>query len=70
VAEALNQLSKSHPSLIAKISNVATIVASRNVLAHENAVANNRAVWELAQIRALGLRIEIEALLQNLPGRE
>lgn len=67
-AEALNQLSKSHPSLVAKISNLPTIVAFRNVLAHEYAVVNNRRVWELAQMRAPALLREIEALLQNLSG--
>lgn len=67
-AEALNQLSKSHPSLVAKIPDVAAIVAFRNVLAHEYAVVNNRTVWELAQTHAPALRKEIEAVLQNLPG--
>jgi uncharacterized protein with HEPN domain/predicted nucleotidyltransferase len=66
-AEALNQLSKSHPSLAAKISNLPAIVALRNLLAHEYAVVNNRTVWELAQIHATALLKEIEALLQDLP---
>jgi uncharacterized protein with HEPN domain len=66
-AEALNQLSKSHPSLAAKISNLRAIVAFRNVLAHEYAVVNNRGAWELAQSRPPVLRIEIEVVLQNLP---
>ncbi len=69
-AEALNQLSKSHPSLVSKISNLSAIVAFRNVLAHEYAVINNRRVWELAQMRAPALLKEIEALLQNLSGAE
>jgi len=69
-AEALNQLSKTHPSLVIRISNVATIVAFRNVLAHEYAVVNNRIVWELAQIRAPALRKEIEELLQSMSGAE
>ena len=69
-AEALNQLSKSQSSLVAKVSNVATIVAFRNVLANEYAVVNSRTVWELAQTRAPALRKEIEYLLQNLPGAQ
>ncbi len=69
-AEALNQLSKSYPSLVAQISNFPAIVAFRNVLAHEYAVVNNRRVWELAQMYAPALRKEIEALLQSLPGIE
>lgn len=69
-AEALNQLSKSYPSLVAKISNLPTIVAFRNLLAHEYAMVNNRTVWELAQMRAPALRKDIEALLQNLPSNE
>jgi len=69
-AEALNQLAKNHPSLVAKILNVFTLFAFRNVLANEYSVVNNHTVWELAQIRAPALRKEIEALLKNLPGTE
>ncbi len=67
-AEALNQLSKTHPSLVSKISNLPAIVAFRNVLAHEYTVVNNRRVWQLAQMSAPALLKEIEALLQNLSG--
>jgi uncharacterized protein with HEPN domain len=69
-AEALNQLSKSHPSLAAKISNLRAIVAFRNVLAHEYAVVNNRGVWELAQVQAPLLRKEIEEFLQGSASTE
>jgi uncharacterized protein with HEPN domain/predicted nucleotidyltransferase len=65
-AEALNQLSKSHPSLLAKISDLPAIVAFRNLLARGYAAVSNRRVWELADKRAPALRKEIEALLQNL----
>jgi uncharacterized protein len=65
-AEALNQLSKSYPSLAAKISNLPAIVAFRNVLAHEYSAVDNRRVWELAQVQAPSLRKEIEEFLQGI----
>jgi uncharacterized protein with HEPN domain/predicted nucleotidyltransferase len=65
-AEALNQLSKTHPSLVGRICNLPAVIAFRNVLAHEYGVVNNRTVWELAQKRAPALRKELEKLLQNL----
>jgi uncharacterized protein len=67
-AEALNQLSKTHPSLVSKISSLPALVGFRNVLAHEYSVVNNRRVWRLAQMSAPALLKEIEALLQNLSG--
>jgi uncharacterized protein with HEPN domain/predicted nucleotidyltransferase len=69
-AEALNQLSKTHPSLVAKVSNLPAIVGFRNLLAHEYSAINNRRVWELAQPHAPALRQEIETLLQDLSGVE
>ena len=64
-AEALNQLSKTHPSLVSKIPNLPAIIGFRNLLAHEYAAVNHRRVWELAQMRAPALRKEIEAPLQE-----
>jgi uncharacterized protein with HEPN domain/predicted nucleotidyltransferase len=69
-AEALNQLSKSHPSLAAMISNLPAVEEFHNLLAHEYAVINNRTVWELAQVQAPLLRKEIEELLQSISGAE
>lgn len=66
-AEALNQLSKRYPSLAVQISDISTLVGFRNVLAHEYAAISNRRVWEFAQMHAPALRIEIEALLHDLP---
>jgi uncharacterized protein with HEPN domain/predicted nucleotidyltransferase len=65
-AEALNQLSKSHPSLAAKIPNLPALIAFRNFLAHEYVAVNSRRVWELAHVHAPVLRKEIETLLQDL----
>lgn len=50
-AEALNQLSKTHPSIASRISDLLSIVGFGNVLAHEYAAVNSRIVWDLAQPR-------------------
>ena len=65
-AEALNQLSKTHPSLTARISQLSAIIAFRNLVAHQYSAVNNQRVWELAQVHAPPLRKEIESILQAL----
>ena len=65
-AEALNQLSKTHPSIAARISDLSAIISFRNILVHEYAGVSNRIVWDLAHQRAPALRNEIEQLLQEL----
>jgi uncharacterized protein with HEPN domain/predicted nucleotidyltransferase len=65
-AEALNQLSKTHPSIASKISDLSAIVGFRNILAHEYATVSNRIVWDLAHERAPALLSEIENLLREL----
>jgi uncharacterized protein with HEPN domain len=52
-AEALNQLSKTHPSIAARIPDLSSIVGLRTILAHEYAAVSSRIVWDLAQNRAL-----------------
>ncbi len=65
-AEALNQLSKTHPSITSRIPDLAAVVGFRNVLAHDYAAVSNRIVWDLAQNRAPALLGEIERLLGEL----
>ncbi len=65
-AEALNQLSKSHPSVASRVSNLRSIIGFRNVLAHEYAGVSNRIVWDLAQNSAPELLNEIEKLIAEL----
>ncbi len=65
-AEALNQLSKTHPSIASRIPDLAVVVGFRNVQAHDYAAVNNRIVWDLAQTRAPALLGEIENLLREL----
>jgi len=65
-AEALNQLSKTHPSITSRIPDLAAVVGVRNVLAHDCAAVSNRIVWDLAQTRAPALPGEIERLLGEL----
>jgi predicted nucleotidyltransferase/uncharacterized protein with HEPN domain len=66
-AEALNQLSKTHPSLASRISDLPSIIGFPNVPAHEYAAGSNRVVWDLARNRLPALVREIESLLQELP---
>jgi len=65
-AEALNQLSKTHPSIAARISDLGAIVSFRNILVYEYARVSNRIVWDLAHHRAPALRNEIEKLLREV----
>jgi uncharacterized protein len=65
-AEALNQLSKTHPTIASRIPNLPAIVGFRNLLAHEYAAVTNRIVWDLAQTQAPVLLREIERLLREL----
>jgi uncharacterized protein with HEPN domain/predicted nucleotidyltransferase len=65
-AEALNQLSKTHPSIASRISDLSAIVGFRNVLAHQYATVSNRVVWDLAHNRAPALLSEIEKLLREI----
>jgi len=67
-AEALNQLSKTHPSITSRIPDLAVVVFFRDVLAHDYAV-NNRIVWDLAQNQALALLREIKKLLRKFSQR-
>lgn len=64
-AEALNQLSKSYPSVASRIAELGAVVGFRNILAHDYSVVSNRIVWELAQTKAPALLKEIESILQE-----
>jgi uncharacterized protein with HEPN domain/predicted nucleotidyltransferase len=65
-AEALNQVSKTPPSITSRIPDLAVVVGFRNVLARDYAAVNNRIVWDLVQTRAPALLGEIEKLLREL----
>jgi uncharacterized protein with HEPN domain len=65
-AEALNQLSKSHPSIASRIADLPSIVGFANVVAHEYAAVSSRIVWDLAQNRAPVLLAQTETLLAEL----
>jgi uncharacterized protein with HEPN domain len=65
-AEALNQLSKTHPSIATRLADLPSVVGFRNILAHEYAAVSSRIVWDLAQNHAPLLLGEIEKLLLNL----
>ena len=65
-AEALNQLSKTHPSVAARIPDLSAIISFRNIFVHEYAGVSNHIVWDLARNRAPALFREIENLLQEI----
>ena len=50
IGEALNQLSKSHPELAARIPELPQVVAFRNQLIHGYATVNVKTVWSAVQI--------------------
>jgi uncharacterized protein len=65
-AEALNQLSKTHPSVASRIPDLPSIIGFRKVPGHEHAAVSNRIVWDLARNRAPALLGEIESLIGEL----
>jgi uncharacterized protein with HEPN domain/predicted nucleotidyltransferase len=68
-AEALNQLSKTHPSIATRLADLPSVVGFRNILAHEYAAVSSRIVWDLAQNHAPLVLSEIEKLLLNLSAK-
>jgi uncharacterized protein with HEPN domain len=64
-AEALNQLSKTHPSLASRIPDLPSLIGFRNVLAHEYAAVSNRIVWDQVRGRAPAPLDQIETLLRE-----
>jgi len=61
-----NQLSKTRPSIAARISDLGAIVSFSHILVHEYAGISNRIVWDLAHQRAPALLSEIEKLLREI----
>lgn len=72
IGEALNQLSKHHPQVASRISDIAKIIAFRNVLIHGYASVDVSTVWNTVQSSLPRLMANVQQLLDELgldPGR-
>ena len=63
VGEALNRLSKLDESVASKISDIARIVAFRNILVHAYAQIDDRVVWGVVEANLATLITEVDGLL-------
>lgn len=66
IGEALNQLSKVAPELVARVPEAAQAIGLRNVLIHGYTLTDNNIVWRTVQADIPRLRIAINALLDEL----
>jgi uncharacterized protein with HEPN domain len=65
IGEALNQLSKVDPDVVAAISEHRRIIAFRNILIHGYAEIDHRLVWGILEGKLPDLHRQVEALLAN-----
>jgi uncharacterized protein with HEPN domain len=66
IGEALNQLSKAHPALGARIPQLRSIVGLRNLLIHGYAEVKHESVWKIIHQSLPQLLNEVHALLDEL----
>lgn len=69
IGEALNQLSKSDPTVAARIPHVGEIVAFRNLLIHGYAAVNHKTVWNTIEDSLPELLAAVQGLLAGDPER-
>jgi len=65
IGEALNRLSKADPATADRITDLARIVAFRNVLVHGYAQIDDALVWEVASTRVPDLSTVLAGLLDG-----
>jgi uncharacterized protein with HEPN domain len=65
IGEALNRLSKVDPATADRITDLARIVAFRNVLVHGYAKIDDPLVWEVASTRVPDLSVVLAGLLDD-----
>ncbi|MFZ5657022.1 MAG: DUF86 domain-containing protein [Pseudomonadota bacterium] len=65
IGEALAQLGRRDPALLARIGDHRRIIAFRNILIHGYADVDDALVWDIVQTRLPGLRAQVDALLQG-----
>ena len=68
VGEALSQLAKADPALVARISDFRRIIALRNILIHGYGKVDHRVIWNIIQRHVPILRREVDALLAEPDG--
>ena len=67
IGEALNQLARLNPDLVAGVTDWRDIVAFRNILAHGYATIDQSLVWRAQEESLPILRAQAAALLQQFP---
>lgn len=65
IGEALAQLGRHDPALLARIADHRRIIAFRNILIHGYADVDDALVWDIVQTRLEPLRRQVDALLQG-----
>ena len=65
IGEALAQLAKHHPALVAHISEFRRIIAFRNILVHLYPDVDEQLVWDVVETKLPVLRREVGVLLGN-----
>lgn len=65
IGEALNQLSKTDPEAVKRISHHRRIIALRNILAHGYAKVDHRVIWNIVGQDLPVLRREVDALMRE-----
>lgn len=63
VGEALSQLAKTDPAMVARISDFRRIIALRNILIHGYGKVDHRVIWNIIQRNVPILEREVDALL-------
>ena len=63
IGEALSQLGRRDPALLARIHDHRRIIAFRNILIHGYADVDDALVWDIVQTQLAPLLAEVEALL-------
>ncbi len=68
IGEALSQLAKADPAVVAQISDFRRIIALRNILIHSYAKVDHQIIWDIVQQHVPILRREVGALLAEPDG--
>lgn len=66
VGEALNQLTRLHPSYASRIPDLSGIIGLRNILVHGYAMVDLNRLWRVVQEDVPALRALLQALLREV----
>ena len=67
IGEALNQLTRSSPTMVAEIPEAARVIAFRNILIHGYAILDHQIVWRVVHDNLPPLLLVVERLLKAEP---